>query len=137
MWKDNAEGGGGKKRLLGKVFGFEWEELWEYKPGSVKVVKGSKTGKTEDGVVGEKLCWGGKGDGGDVESLNERERSKVDFTVFVKGGVDQMFREQMLASALARLVRCKYSFNDPVGAGVGRTTGMGAGLFGFVVAQAD
>lgn len=52
--------------------------------------------RLESQKVEEKLCWGGKGDG----SVKHGLRSKIDFIIFVKGGVNQLFREDMLASAL-------------------------------------
>ncbi|KAG9941076.1 hypothetical protein KCU85_g9720, partial [Aureobasidium melanogenum] len=70
---------------------FQWNELYE--TSRVWSKSGSKTGKNEDEVVGNRLCWGVNHGG-----MHE------DHTIYMAGGLDQYFREHLLASQLTRLV---------------------------------
>lgn len=72
---------------------FQWNELYE--TSRVWSKPGSKTGKNEDEVVGSRLCWG-ENHGGIHEN----------HTIYMAGGLDQYFREHLLASQLTRLF-CK------------------------------
>ncbi|KAE8357436.1 hypothetical protein BDV27DRAFT_170522 [Aspergillus caelatus] len=91
VWKSGRAGG---KSADGGLFrSFSWETLYETK--RVWPKEGSRTGKMEDETVGPRLCWGEKGGGnGAVHSI------------YMVGGLDLQFREHLLASQLARLVRC-------------------------------
>ncbi|KAL3479166.1 hypothetical protein BJX99DRAFT_268585 [Aspergillus californicus] len=92
VWKGRADG----KSADGGLFkSFTWETLYETK--RVWPRNGSKTGKMEDETVGPKLCWGEKGGG-----------NGADHFIYMVGGLDLQFREHLLASQLARLVRCSY-----------------------------
>ncbi|KAI5206125.1 hypothetical protein E4T39_02605 [Aureobasidium subglaciale] len=74
----------------GKMFSkFQWDTLYEY--SRKWPVEGSKTGKHEDEVVGDRLCWG--------ETDSSRKQS---YTIYMAGGLDQHFREHLLASQLTR-----------------------------------
>ncbi|KAK6007354.1 hypothetical protein QM012_004168 [Aureobasidium pullulans] len=77
---------------------FQWNELFE--TSRVWSKPGSRTGKNEDEVVGSRLCWG-ENHGGMHEN----------HTIYMAGGLDQYFREHLLASQLTRLL-CKK--NPPV-----------------------
>ncbi|CAD0109394.1 unnamed protein product, partial [Aureobasidium uvarum] len=81
---------------------FTWNELYE--TSRVWPKKGSKTGKMDDEVVGGRLCWG-ENHGGMHEN----------HTIYMAGGLDQHFREHLLASQLARLVCVQYPTPNPVG----------------------
>ncbi|KAE8139291.1 hypothetical protein BDV38DRAFT_242240 [Aspergillus pseudotamarii] len=91
VWKSGRADG---KSADGGLFrSFSWETLYETK--RVWPKEGSRTGKMEDETVGPRLCWGEKGGGnGAVHSI------------YMVGGLDLQFREHLLASQLARLVRC-------------------------------
>ncbi|KAL4906215.1 hypothetical protein BDW74DRAFT_151527 [Aspergillus multicolor] len=92
VWKGRADG----KSADGGLFkAFAWETLYETK--RVWAKDGSKTGKMDDETVGPKLCWGEKGGG-----------KGADHSIYMVGGLDQQFREHLLASQLARFVRCSY-----------------------------
>ncbi|RDW86496.1 uncharacterized protein DSM5745_03138 [Aspergillus mulundensis] len=92
VWKGRVDG----KSADGGLFkSFAWETLFETK--RVWPKDGSKTGKMDDETVGPKLCWGEKGGG-----------NGADHSIYMVGGLDQQFREHLLASQLARLVRCSY-----------------------------
>lgn len=80
------------------MIGFKWETLYE--TSRVWAKEGSKTGKMEDEVVGGRLCWGEKHSG-----------MRTDHTIYCAGGLDQAFREHLLASQLARFVRTHYPPN--------------------------
>ncbi|KAL4864665.1 hypothetical protein BDV12DRAFT_188754 [Aspergillus spectabilis] len=93
VWKSGRADG---KSADGGVFkSFGWEALYETK--RVWAKGGSRTGKMEDETIGPKLCWGEKGGGNGAEH-----------TLYMVGGLDMQFREHLLASQLARLVRCSY-----------------------------
>ncbi|KAL6229739.1 hypothetical protein BDW75DRAFT_234957 [Aspergillus navahoensis] len=92
VWKGRADGKSADGGLF-KCFG--WETLFETRCAWPK--DGSRSGKMEDETVGPRLCWGEKGGG------NGADRS-----IFLVRGPDQQFREHLLASQLARLVRCSY-----------------------------
>ncbi|KAL1603661.1 hypothetical protein SLS60_005249 [Paraconiothyrium brasiliense] len=68
------------------------ETLYEYKKDFVK--PGSRSGKKVDDAAPTKLVWGEKKRKGKVES----------YTIHFAGGVDQVFRELLLASQMARQV---------------------------------
>jgi len=95
VWKGDKNGG---------VFGtkFKWETLHETR--KVWPAEGSKTGKMGDETVGEKLCWGVKNSG-----------MKVSHTLYFAGGLDQYFREHLLASQLSKYLRCTYPPNKDTG----------------------
>ena len=85
-----------KETVAPKMFSkFDWNELYE--TSRVWPKKGSKTGKMEDEVVGNRLCWG-ENHGGMHEN----------YTLYMAGGLDQHFREHLLASQLTRLICIKY-----------------------------
>ena len=90
VWKGEKDGGMFTK--------FHWEELYETK--RVWPKEGSLTGKMEDEVVGPRLCWGEKNAG------NHR--------LYFVAGLDQHFREHLLASQLARYIRRSYPPNKDV-----------------------
>ncbi|KAL3489273.1 hypothetical protein BJX62DRAFT_156931 [Aspergillus germanicus] len=93
VWKSGRADG---KSADGGLFkSFTWETLYETKRVWPKA--GSKTGKMEDETVGPKLCWGEKGGG-----------NGASHSIHMVGGLDLQFREHLLASQLARLVRCSY-----------------------------
>ncbi|KAI5200188.1 hypothetical protein AUEXF2481DRAFT_167383 [Aureobasidium subglaciale EXF-2481] len=81
VWKAFEDG-----KLITK---FQWDTLYEY--SRTWPVEGSKTGKQEDEVVGDRLCWG------ETDS-----RRKQNYTIYMAGGLDQHFREHLLASQLTR-----------------------------------
>ncbi|KAI9367140.1 hypothetical protein BJX61DRAFT_547773 [Aspergillus egyptiacus] len=91
VWK----GRDGKSADGGIFKSFAWETLYETK--RVWPKDGSKTGKMEDETVGPRLCWGETGGG-----------HGATHSIYMAGGLDQQFREHLLASQLARLVRCSY-----------------------------
>lgn len=68
------------------------ETLYEYTRDYVK--PGSRSGKKVDNAAPIKLVWGEKKRKGKVES----------YTMNFAGGVDQVFRELLLASQMARQV---------------------------------
>jgi hypothetical protein len=68
------------------------ETLYEYQRDWAK--SGSRSGKREDDAKSTKLVWGEKKSKGKVES----------YTIHFAGGVDQVFRELLLASQMARQV---------------------------------
>jgi hypothetical protein len=77
----------------------------------------------EDEVVGDRLCWG-------VNHGGVREN----YTIYMAGGLDQHFREHLLASQFARMVCKLYPTVDSSGgikaAGDGLTVlSLGASLF--------
>ncbi|KAL4945156.1 hypothetical protein BDV06DRAFT_47791 [Aspergillus oleicola] len=93
VWKSGRVDG---KNTDGGVFSsFGWETLYETK--RVWAKNGSRTGKMEDETVGPKLCWGEKGGANGAKH-----------TIYMAGGLDLQFREHLLASQLARLIRCSY-----------------------------
>lgn len=93
VWKSGRADG---KVADGGLFkSFAWETLYETK--RVWPKEGSMTGKKEDETVGPKLCWGEKGGGKGIES-----------SIYIVGGLDQQFREHLLAAQLARLARCSW-----------------------------
>ncbi|KAL4928482.1 uncharacterized protein BDV17DRAFT_97583 [Aspergillus undulatus] len=93
VWKSGRADG---KPADGGVFSsFGWETLYETK--RVWAKNESRTGKMEDETVGSKFCWGEKG------GVNGAKHS-----IYMAGGLDLQFREHLLASQLARLIRCSY-----------------------------
>lgn len=111
VWKNS----GGDSVLMRS---FKWEELYE--TSKVWKKEGSRTGKMEDEVVGQRLCWGEKNGG-----------MKTDHTLYFAAGLDQFFREHLLASQLARLIRCSYPPNkdtERIEAGAA-----GVGMFALVL----
>ncbi|KAH7399342.1 hypothetical protein BKA66DRAFT_161284 [Pyrenochaeta sp. MPI-SDFR-AT-0127] len=75
------------------------ETLYEYQKDWAK--PGSRTGKRCDDAKPIKLVWGEK-----------RRKGKVDsYTIHFKGGMDQVFREILLASQMARQV-CLFTAMD-------------------------
>ncbi|KAL3466702.1 hypothetical protein BJX64DRAFT_249693 [Aspergillus heterothallicus] len=93
VWKGGRADG---KSADGGLFrSFAWETLYETK--GVWAKAGSRTGKIEGETVGPRLCWGEKGGGNDASH-----------SIHMVGGLDLQFREHLLASQLARLVRCSY-----------------------------
>ncbi|KAL4810348.1 hypothetical protein BDV18DRAFT_156715 [Aspergillus unguis] len=93
VWKSGRADG---KVADGGVFkSFAWETLYETK--RVWDKGGSKTGKKDDETVGPRLFWGENGGTKGVQS-----------SLYMAGGLDQAFREHLLASQLTRLVRCSY-----------------------------
>jgi hypothetical protein len=90
---------------------FEWNELYE--TSRVWPKKGSKTGKMDDEVVGNRLCWG--------ENLGG---IRENYTIYMARGLDQHFREHLLASQFARMV-CKLY---PTAGSSGGTNAVGDGL---------
>ncbi|CAG5172791.1 uncharacterized protein ALTATR162_LOCUS7526 [Alternaria atra] len=75
------------------------ETLYEYQQDWVK--PGSRTGKRCDDAKPVKLVWGEK-----------RRKGKVDsYTIHFRGGMDQVFREILLASQMARQV-CLFTAMD-------------------------
>jgi hypothetical protein len=112
VWKgsgdlENDGNGGSKKR-----FGFEWETLFETK--RVWPKEGSKTGKTKDEVVGSRLCWG--------ETSGRLQKSH---TLYFCAGLDQPFREHLLASQLTRYIRTTYTPAKDTQAVENATVGVG------------
>jgi hypothetical protein len=95
VWKETAN-----TKMFSK---FEFNELYE--TSRVWPKKGSKTGKMDDEVVGAGLCWG-ENHGGMHE----------DYTICMAGGLDQHFREHLLASQLTRLICIKYPSAKSAGA---------------------
>ncbi|THY17566.1 hypothetical protein D6C98_03972 [Aureobasidium pullulans] len=113
VWKDTSDG-----KMFSK---FQWDTLYETSREWPK--QGSKTGKKEDEVVGERLCWGVNHGG-----------THANHTIYIAGGVDQHFREHMLASQLARYLCKTYpSAKEPskttAAAGVVGMLSVGASLF--------
>ncbi|KAE8322094.1 hypothetical protein BDV39DRAFT_184497 [Aspergillus sergii] len=91
VWKSGRADG---KSADGGLFrSFSWETLYETK--RVWAKEGSRTGKMEDETIGPRLCWGEKGGGNGAAH-----------SIYMLGGLDLPFREHLLASQLARLVRC-------------------------------
>ncbi|KAB8215797.1 hypothetical protein BDV33DRAFT_8452 [Aspergillus novoparasiticus] len=91
VWKSGRADG---KSADGGLFrSFSWETLYETK--LVWAKEGSRTGKMEDETIGPRLCWGEKGGGNGAAH-----------SIYMVGGLDLQFREHLLASQLARLVRC-------------------------------
>jgi hypothetical protein len=75
------------------------ETLYEYQHDWMK--PGSRTGKRCDDAKPVKLVWGAK-----------RRKGKVDsYTIHFRGGMDQVFREMLLASQMARQV-CLFTAMD-------------------------
>ncbi|KAL5334339.1 hypothetical protein BJX70DRAFT_402706 [Aspergillus crustosus] len=102
----------GKPASNGVFKSWAWEALYETK--RVWAKDGSRTGKMEDETVGPALFWGEKGG-----------TNGAAHTIHLVGGLDMQFREHILASQLARLVRWSYPPNkdsaglEAVAAGVG------------------
>ncbi|KAL2836092.1 hypothetical protein BJY01DRAFT_258779 [Aspergillus pseudoustus] len=93
VWKSGRADG---KSADGGLFkSFAWETLYETKRVWSKA--GSRPGKMEDETVGPRLCWGEKGGG-----------NGASHSIHMVGGLDLQFREHLLASQLARFVRCSY-----------------------------
>lgn len=90
VWKMESDGG-----MWARM---DWETLYEYSRAWPK--EGSQTGKMEDEIVGDRLCWGEKGGGKGVEG-----------TIYFKGGLDQKFKEHCLASQLGRYCRVQWPSN--------------------------
>lgn len=86
VWKDEKPGKFGKSH---------WETLYETK--RVWPKEGSKTGKKEDETEEQKLFWGVNHGG-----------IHADHTLYFAAGIDQGFREHVLASQLARYIRRNY-----------------------------
>ncbi|KAL8997062.1 MAG: hypothetical protein Q9188_006418 [Gyalolechia gomerana] len=86
VWKDEKPGKFGKSH---------WETLYETK--RVWPKEGSKTGKKEDETEEQKLFWGVNHGG-----------IHADHTLYFAAGMDQGFREHVLASQLARYIRRNY-----------------------------
>ena len=119
VWEAQKDGGPWGK--------FEWENLYETEWVNMK--EGSKTGKKVDGKVGGKLCWGEK----TAAKINGK---RVEYTLYMAGGLDQGFTEHLLASQLARYVKTTYPANKDPG-GVEKTVTVGVGLFGLASAIVD
>jgi len=85
-------------RYAGRQFVWETEEKNEARPQTLHEVErtwpkpGSKTGKKEHKTVGRKLCWG-----------ETRPGLKKVGIIHMVGGLDQMFKEYLFASQLARI----------------------------------
>ncbi|KAL8942682.1 MAG: hypothetical protein Q9211_001280 [Gyalolechia sp. 1 TL-2023] len=92
VWKDEGTAKFGKS---------PWETLYETK--RVWPKEGSKTGKKEDETEGRKLFWGVSHGG-----------LHADHTLYFAAGMDQGFREHLLASQLARYFRRNYPPNKDV-----------------------
>ncbi|KAL8937535.1 MAG: hypothetical protein Q9216_004377 [Gyalolechia sp. 2 TL-2023] len=86
VWKDEKSGKFGKSA---------WETLYETK--RVWPKEGSKTGKKDDETDGSKLFWGVDNGG-----------MHANHTLYFAAGLDQGFREHLLASQLARHFRRTY-----------------------------
>lgn len=114
IWKASKDGGGVFKS-------FEWETLHEM--SKMWKVKGSKTGKMEDEVVGPRLAWGEKGGG----------NTKAEHTLYYAGGLDQHLREHLLASRLSKFTRTSQPlYKDARGLEAAGAVGAVSGLLGFV-----
>lgn len=74
---------------------YRWETCYETK--AVRPKEGSKSGKMVDEIVGPRLSWG-EDNGG----------MGTNHTLYFASGLDQLFREHLLASHLARLTRIKF-----------------------------
>ncbi|OQD90168.1 hypothetical protein PENSOL_c061G06075 [Penicillium solitum] len=94
VWKGAAAEGKKEGGMFGS-FGIAWETLYETK--RVWAKSGSRTGKMEDEIVGSRLCWGEKKGG-----------NGADHSIHMVGGLDQYFREHLLAVQLSRLARASY-----------------------------
>ncbi|KAF4765103.1 hypothetical protein N7455_004893 [Penicillium solitum] len=94
VWKSAAAEGKKEGGMFGS-FGIAWETLYETK--RVWAKSGSRTGKMEDEIVGSRLCWGEKKGG-----------NGADHSIHMVGGLDQYFREHLLAVQLSRLARASY-----------------------------
>ncbi|CAI7634611.1 unnamed protein product [Penicillium discolor] len=94
VWKSAAAEGKKEGGMFGS-FGIAWETLYETK--RVWAKSGSRTGKMEDEIVGSRLCWGEKKGG-----------NGADHSIHMVGGLDQYFREHLLAVQLSRLARATY-----------------------------
>jgi hypothetical protein len=94
--------GWGNRRFTyaGRQFVWETEGGNEARPQTLHEVErtwpkpGSKTGKKEHKTVGRKLCWGETPSGLSLKKLG---------IIHMVGGLDQVFKEYLLASQLARL----------------------------------
>jgi len=116
VWEAQKDGGPWSK--------FEWETLYETQ--SVSKKEGSKTGKMEDVKVGQKLCWGEK-------TGTKIGGKRVEHTIYISAGLDQIFTEHLLASQLSRYVKTQYPASKDPG-GVENAITAGSGLFAFAIA---
>jgi hypothetical protein len=99
---------------------FQWETLHEI--ARVWKKDGSKTGKMEDETMEPRLAWGEKGG-----------EKGAEHTLYFAAGLDQHFREHLLASQLARFVRTSQPpYKDVQGLEAVDVVRAGMGLWGLV-----
>ncbi|KKK24496.1 hypothetical protein ARAM_002346 [Aspergillus rambellii] len=114
VWKNDDE-----RRFLKA---FTWETLYETKRAALD--GDNQPDKMGDEIVGERLCWGQK-----------KASDGADYSIFIVDGLDMCFREHLLASQLARMVRVRYPPHKD-NSGV-EAVEAGMSLVGFIQAVAS